>query len=146
MAALIVAVMALAQNNTFIMPKHFTSDINYMIPMKFNPRSVSGYTFEMIGDSVNINLPYIGEAYSAPMPSNDGMNFNCKAEKLEFGKTKKGDVTITFEARNNNGTCKFFVTAFSNNTIDIDVTPQNSSICSYRGNWEVADEDKKDKK
>lgn len=145
MIALFTTITASAQDKAFTLPKHFTADINYMMPMKFNPRTVSGYTLEMIGDSVSITLPYMGEAYSAVLPGDNNMDFYCKAEKLEFGKTKKGAVTISFEAKKDSQRCKFFITAYDNSTIEVDITPENASMCSYRGNWEAATEDKKKK-
>lgn len=135
----ISALLAYAQQKTFNMPKNFKADINYMVPMKYEPRSVSGYSLEMRGDSVFVALPYIGEMFTAPVPGSEGMTFDNKVENLEYGTTKKGAHTISFETSNGAEKFRFYITAFDNNTIDIDLTPSNATSCSYRGNWEEAE-------
>lgn len=119
----------------------FTSDINEMTPMSFPSRSaLSGFSFDMRGDSAFVHLPYMGEVYN-PTFSNDGLNFEEPCTELTVTQTKKKDGRrVILNVRHDIVTYKFTVTLWDGGRIDIFMQPSNAQCCSYMGDWSVKGE------
>ncbi|MBQ0143139.1 MAG: DUF4251 domain-containing protein, partial [Prevotellaceae bacterium] len=119
-----------------ILPKNFKTTITYMSPSKYPSASVTDFSFEMRGDTVELHLPYMGEVYSASF-DNEGLNF---AEPFKIThheiNSKKQRETIEIETRHKSISYKLNITGFDNGTMDIVLFPSNAESCSYRGTWE----------
>lgn len=125
----------ISSGKSLFLPENFKVDITYIYPMRFQPRSVSGFSMTIKRDSVDLYLPYEGELYSAPI-GNDGLNFKENATNVKRKQGKKGAEEMTFKLRHQSFVYDFRLTAFDNGNIDLSVQPSNGQSCSYSGTWE----------
>ena len=115
----------------------FKADINEMSPMSYPARSgLSDFSFEMRNDSAFVHLPYMGEVYN-PTYNNEGLNFEAPCVGLIVKPTKKKDGRmIEFSLKHDIVSCRFNITLWDNNRIDIFMQPSNAQSCNYMGEWE----------
>src|SRR5690348_17187508 len=71
------------------------------------------YDLRVSGDSVIVNLPYYGRAYSAPMGNDAGLNFT--STKSDYSsKWKKNQWQITIKPRDYRDINEIYLTVFNN--------------------------------
>lgn len=133
----LVATSAHAQSRT---PRHFRADIDYMMPLRYQSRTVMDFSLEMRGDTVEVHLPYIGEVYTHSF-SNDGLNFAEPVKGLKQGRDKKGNHVITFETRHDIVNYAFRLTLSDKGDVQIGLNPSNAQYCSYTGTWERTEQE-----
>lgn len=120
-----------------------------MSPMSFPVKDVSpDYFIKVNGDTLDCYLPYMGEAYTAPI-DNDGLNFKTVIKNYEektVTKKKSTKRVITFEARKNGvESFHFQLTIWDNENADLFLLPSNAQSISYTGEM-VPFEEKEKKK
>lgn len=108
--------------------------VNMAITMRGNTIPVSAdHILELRGDSVTACLPYFGRAYSAPMGTDNVLDFSVRASGMTVESTDDGAKRITFSARTIEDLFKFRVTIYDNGRATIDVQPQQRERISFDG-------------
>lgn len=123
------------------LPQNFSVDIDFIQPLRFTPRNVSGFSMDVKGDSVFLYLPYEGELHTASLGGNS-LDFDNKASEMKRVMDKKGAEIVTFKMHRDAFFYEFRIVAFDNNNIDIQMQPSNGDACSYSGRWREFDEKK----
>lgn len=114
--------------------KHYTIDVNRMIPMNGQSRQLtSSYSLTIKGDTVVSHLPYFGQAYSVPYGGGKGLIFDAPITVYTQSFDEKGTAKISFQTRSEDDVYRFNVQIFSNGSSSIQVTPNNRQSISFYG-------------
>lgn len=120
--------------------KHFTIDVNRMIPMSGPSKSLtSDYSLKLKGDTLISYLPYFGEAYSIPYGGGKGLNFEAPITDYSLTWNKKGVAVVKFKARTNEDNFSFRIQIFDNGTSSIQISPINRQSITFYGELDPDD-------
>ena len=95
--------------------------------------TINGYEVRLEGDKIESVLPYVGEAYVAPMGGDEGLNFTGTIldRKIEVGNK---NVKLTLEVRSeHNERYTYFFTVYPGGSTNLEVIPENKQSISFRG-------------
>lgn len=124
--------------NRRITSANYKVDVRTAFPM--SGRSVplsSRYSIEIRNDSVISNLPYFGRAYNIPYGGGNGLNFKEALKDYTMKRDRKGNILVTFGARNSEDMYDFRLKVYPNGATGIDVNMQNRQSISFQGELET---------
>jgi len=76
--------------------RSFTIDVNYMIPLRGQARSVSSYSISVDGTTLNSHLPYFGEARNVPYGGGNGLSFKDNIDEYSDKAGRKTTAPSSF--------------------------------------------------
>lgn len=122
--------------------RDYTIDVDRMIPTKGRTVSLTWpYSVTIKGDSINSYLPYFGEAYSAVIGRQDGLNFEGTVYNYKTSITKKGDTKIEFSAHTFEDRYNYDITVYPNGAATVHVSPDRKSSVSFDGKLKMDDKE-----
>ena len=91
--------------------KQMHIDITSMSTMRYGSRTVTpDFFLELKGDSIRSYLPYLGQAYQAPMMSpSQGLNFETKAKNISVTQSKRNLSRIEIDLKTNEDTYLYVI-------------------------------------
>jgi hypothetical protein len=106
-----------------------------MTPSAGRTRQInSGFSFDVKGDTLQIYLPYIGKAYSAPMnPSDAGYDFTSTSYDYAVKEGKKDRYNVTIKTKDKFTGSTFYFTVFDNGTASLQANSNDKQAISYNG-------------
>lgn len=113
--------------------RSYQIDINYMIPMRGMSKSVSGYSLTVEGDSIDSQLPYIGQAQSIPYGGGKGLSFQADINSYTDKGLEKDCRTIVIDVRNDEDHYVYTLDIFDSGDASVSVRCDNRDDISYRG-------------
>jgi len=120
--------------------RSFTIDVNYMIPLRGQARSVSSYSISVDGTTLNSHLPYFGEARNVPYGGGNGLSFKDNIDEYSDKGWQKDNRTIVLSVKTEEDTFVFSINVFTNGTATIIVHGRNRDDITYRGNLRLEEE------
>ncbi len=104
----------------------------------FHKTLTSEYSMTVNGDDAKAHLPYVGEAYSAPMSGNGGIEFDGAmqdyATKITSKKKEKNDqIIVTFQVKGEDDTYKCTLSVSKSGSATLSVNSTNRNSISYSG-------------
>ena len=115
--------------------KHFVFQPTMMTPSRGRTRHVDpGYFFKVNGDTLQVYLPYIGRAYSAPIdPSDAGFDFTSTSYNYTVTEGKKKSYEITIKTKDKTSNAEFYLTVYDNGTAYLRASSSDKESISYNG-------------
>jgi hypothetical protein len=94
----------------------------------------SGERLEIFGDSLTVDLPYFGRAYSAPIdPSNGGFHFTSADYEYTLKEKKKGGWNILIKPKDNRDVQQLILDISSESMASLQVISNNRQSISFNG-------------
>ena len=117
--------------------KQMHIDITSMNTMRYGSRAVTpDFFLELKGDSVRSYLPYLGQAYQAPMMSpSQGLNFVTKAKSLKVSQPKKDQSRIEIDMKTDEDTYHYVIDLYDSGKAYIHVRSQHRDPISFDGDF-----------
>lgn len=118
-----------------IQNKQFIFRPNNMIPASGRLRVLDyGYSLQVKNDSLIVNLPYFGKAYTAPINATDvGYNFTSTDFSYSISPLKKDSYNITIKTNDRVYNPTFAFTVFNNGNANLLVNSSDKQQISYNG-------------
>lgn len=112
-------------------------DITSMNTMRYGSRTVtSDFYLELKGDSVISYLPYLGQAYRAPMMSPpQGLNFVTKARSISVTQPKTDHSRIELDIKTDEDTYNYVIELYDSGKAHIHVHSQLRDPISFDGEF-----------
>jgi hypothetical protein len=106
-----------------------------MTPSGGRTRQITGgFAFDVKGDTLQVYLPYIGKAYSAPMnPSDAGYDFTSTSYDYTVKEGKKDKYNVTIKTNDKSVNATFYFTVFDNGTATLQANSNDKQSISYHG-------------
>ena len=95
------------------------------------------YYVSVIGDRVEVFLPYFGRAYSIPYGGGEGLDFEAPLSDYSETTKKNGRREITFTARTAEERYDFTLTVFPLGESNLAITPTNRQTISFSGSFDL---------
>lgn len=100
------------------------------------------YDMVVSADSVNVQLPYFGRAFTAPLdPREGGISFISTDFAYQEKQNSKGKRTIEIEPRDYQDIRRLILTVFSNGDATLRVSSLNREMITFNGLVEPANKD-----
>jgi len=117
--------------------KQMHIDITSMNTMRYGSRAVTpDFFLELKGDSVRSYLPYLGQAYQAPMMSpSQGLNFVTKAKSMKVSQPKKDQSRIEIDMKTDEDTYHYVIDLYDSGKAYIHVRSQHRDPISFDGDF-----------
>jgi len=114
-------------------------DILSMNTLRYGSRVVTPDFFvELIGDTLNSYLPYLGQAYHAPLLSSaQGLNFKKRAENIVQSTPKSNLTRLDISVRTSEDVYQYRIEIYDSGKAFIHVRSQYRDPVSYDGNLAV---------
>ena len=118
--------------------KQMHIDITSMSTMRYGSRTVTpDFFLELKGDSIRSYLPYLGQAYQAPMMSpSQGLNFETKAKNISVTQSKRNLSRIEIDLKTNKDTYLYVIELYDSGKAYIHVRSQHRDPISFDGDFE----------
>ena len=119
--------------------KTLTFEPEFATPMKGGRRYLDpGYTLKLKPDTLVIDLPYFGRAYSVDYGASDG-GLKATSYKFEYSvkERKKGGWDITIKTKDLKDQLQMELTVFENGSASLNVNSTNRQPISYDGKIQV---------
>lgn len=113
--------------------RSYEIEINYMIPMREMAQSVSGYSLTVEGDSIDSQLPYIGQAQNIPYGGGKGLSFQADINSYTDKGLDKDCRTIVIDARNEEDHYVYTLDFYDSGDASVSVRCDNRDDISFRG-------------
>lgn len=98
-----------------------------------------GYFLRVNGDTLKVNLPYFGRAYSAPIdPSDAGFDFTSTNFTYTVSPGKKNSHNISIKTKDRTYNTEFTLTVYDNGTAYLRASGSDREPVSYNGNLKEA--------
>ena len=126
-----VATSAVNAINTLLPPGNTGASVNILGTQNH---------FQIIGDSLSVDLPYFGEQQLGGTigTSDVGINFEGKIDREKFTfNDKKQTYELNFYMKESQENYKVFLTLYPNRTSYLTIYSSSRTTISYRGNWKV---------
>lgn len=112
----------------------------------FTKSLTSEYSLTIKGDSANAYLPYVGEAYSAPIGESGAVIFDnimesFNSELKEHKKEKNNMLILSFKVKGEGGMYDCHLSVGKSGYASLVVIPSNKQSVSYSGNIEPLDKE-----
>ena len=139
--ALILCMQTQAQDSTkqtiktVIDAKHFVFQPTTMTPSKGRTKHLDlGYFLKVNGDTLKVDLPYVGRAYSAPIdPSDAGFHFTSTNYTYTVTEGKKKSYDIIVKTKDKTSNADFYLTVYDNGTAYLRINSTDRESISYNG-------------
>jgi hypothetical protein len=117
--------------------KQMHIDITSMNTMRYGSRAVTpDFFLELKGDSVRSYLPYLGQAYQAPMMSpSQGLNFVTKAKSIKVSQPKKDQSRIEIDMKTDEDSYHYVIDLYDSGKAYIHVRSQHRDPISFDGDF-----------
>ncbi len=117
--------------------KQMHIDITSMNTLRYGSRTVTpDFFLELKGDSVRSYLPYLGQAYQAPMMSpSQGLNFVTKAKSMKVSQPKKDQSRIEIDMKTEEDTYNYVIDLYDSGKAYIHVRSQHRDPISFDGDF-----------
>ena len=117
--------------------KQMHIDITSMNTMRYGSRAVTpDFFLELKGDSVRSYLPYLGQAYQAPMMSpSQGLNFVTKAKSIRTSQPKKDQSRIEIDMKTDEDSYHYVIDLYDSGKAYIHVRSQHRDPISFDGDF-----------
>jgi hypothetical protein len=117
--------------------KQMHIDITSMNTMRYGSRTVTpDFFLELKGDSVISYLPYLGQAYQAPMTSpSQGLNFETRAKSISVTQSKKDLFSIEINMKTDEDTYNYVIELYDSGKVYIQVRSQHKDPISFDGDF-----------
>ena len=118
--------------------KQMHIDITSMSTMRYGSRTVTpDFFLELKGDSIRSYLPYLGQAYQAPMMSpSQGLNFETKAKSMKVTQPKKELSRIEIDMKTDEDTYNYVIELYDSGKAYIHVRSLHRDPISFDGDFE----------
>lgn len=115
--------------------KHFSFQPLTMIPQEGSTKHLTpGFSLKISGDSLNCYLPYFGQAYSAPIGTNDaGYNFTSTQFDYAVVSRKKELYQVKIKVKDKTSNPEFDITVYNNGTAYMQANSSNKQSITYNG-------------
>lgn len=99
------------------------------------PMAGENYTFRLFGDSVQMNLPYVGRSHQA-VTDYSQVGFNFKTGGLDYvvKERKRGGWNVQIRLRNATNVSQMVLNVLRSGSATLHLTPRNKQPISYQGN------------
>jgi hypothetical protein len=123
------------QLKALIDSRHYTFNAQSATAVGGKSRQLTSlYTISVSGDSLNVNLPYYGVAYSAnPGDTNGGISFSSTSFTYEVLNTKKGDWFIVITPKNEKNASKIQLSITTSGYATVQITSNYRQLISFYG-------------
>lgn len=99
------------------------------------PIAGENYTLRLFGDSLQMNLPYVGRSHQAITDySQVGFNFRTGGLDYEVKDRKRGGWNVEIRPRNSTNVSQLMLNVLKNGSATLHLTPRNKQPISYQGN------------
>lgn len=114
-------------------------DVTSMSTMRYGTRMVtSDFFLRLHGDTLQSYLPYLGQAYQAPMASPArGLNFEERITRLTESRPKADQVRLDIDVKTDEDTYHYIVDIFNTGKADIRVQSQHRDAISFNGDCQL---------
>ncbi len=114
-------------------------DVTSMSTMRYGTRMVtSDFFLRLHGDTLQSYLPYLGQAYQAPMASPArGLNFEERIARLTESRPKADQVRLDIDVKTDEDTYHYIVDIFNTGKADIRVQSQHRDAISFNGDCQL---------
>lgn len=128
------------QVNDFTVLKKMVNEKNFdfvaerMNPAQGMPRNLTSfYDLKVSNDSLNVQLPYIGQSSFPPIdPSQSPMNFISTTFEYSFTESNN-KLNVTIKPKDNSKVQQFLFEIFSNGNATLSVNSSDKQSISYQG-------------
>lgn len=130
-----MSLQTLAQDaKSSIESKHFSYQAQTMYPTKGPTRQLEpGYSFELKGDTLICNLPYMGRVYTPTIGGDAGFHFTATGVEYSTKVRKKGGWDVRIKAKDKNVQRQFDLTVSEDGSASLTVTSSDRESARYRG-------------
>lgn len=117
----------------------FSFDAETALPQRGRMIPISyGYGFKLNKDTLNVDLPYFGRAYVAPIdPSQGGIRFTITDFDYQAKEGRKGGWDVIIKPRNHNDVQQMQLSISADGYASLQVTSTNREPIAYRGKINV---------
>lgn len=114
-------------------------DVTSMSTMRYGTRMVtSDFFLRLHGDTLQSYLPYLGQAYQAPMASPArGLNFEERIVRLTESRPKADQVRLDIDVKTDEDTYHYIVDIFNTGKADIRMMSQHRDAISFNGDCQL---------
>jgi hypothetical protein len=110
-------------------------DVTMMNSMRYGSRTVTpDFYLELRGDTLRSYLPYLGQAYQAPMMSpSQGLNFETRAKSIRVTQPKRSVSRIEMDLKTDEDTFLYVIELYDTGKAYILVRSQHRDPISFDG-------------
>lgn len=118
-----------------IQKKAYSFVVQQVSPLRGpNIQMTSYYEVKISGDTMRVDLPYFGRAFSAPIdPRQGGFNFTSTSFDYKIKKRRKAGWSINIRPMDHRDVQELNMTVFKNGTATLRVISNNRQAISYQG-------------
>lgn len=120
-----------------LVKKQFIFFVQSVVPPGGQSMPIAGenYTLRLFGDSLQMNLPYVGRSHQAITDySQVGFNFRTGGLDYEVKDRKRGGWNVEIRPRNSTNVSQLMLNVLKNGSATLHLTPRNKQPISYQGN------------
>ncbi|MFV0346279.1 MAG: DUF4251 domain-containing protein [Bacteroidales bacterium] len=130
----------IAMIDSLITNKTYSFEAQSAQPMGFRNINLSSlYSVDFNGDSVRVDLPYFGRAYSSAGYGEDGGIHLDSVTNYEMTKKDDGSYRITFDGKDDHNEYNFDMSSSNEGFASLSITITNKSQISFQGVIEKLD-------
>lgn len=136
---MLVSMSAIAQDtaselNVWVENKTYVFEARSMSPLRGSVRQLTSlYTLKIKGDTLQCDLPYLGQVYQASYGGDAGLKFDSYQSEYNAVVRKKGGWDIKIKTKDLPGQRTFYLTIFSNGNASLSVNSTDRQAISYSG-------------
>jgi hypothetical protein len=114
--------------------RHFTVDVDYMLPSSGSPRFLNApYSLFVNDEKIVSYLPYFGRAYSIPYGGGKGLNFNSTITEYTMKQDDNGKTLIDLQTATDEDRYYYHIEVFANGNTLITVSSNQRQQISFQG-------------
>ena len=118
-----------------VQSKRMRIEVTSMYTLRYGSRSVTpDFYLELLGDSIRSYLPYLGQAYQAPMASpSEGLNFDTHILTLSESRPKKDFSRLEIGVKTTEDSYLYTIDLYDSGKAYIHVRPQRRDPIGFDG-------------
>ena len=111
-------------------------DVTSLNTLRYGSRMVTpAFYLGLRGDTLRSYLPYLGQAYQAPMASPaQGLNFEARIDRLRESSPRNHQTTLDIEVKTQEDAYHYLLEVFDTGKASIRVQSQHRDAISFDGN------------
>ena len=119
--------------------RHWRINISSMNTMRYGSRIVtSDFYLELRGDTLCSYLPYLGQAYQAPLGSPpEGLNFEVPIKELKTKHPKADKTEMDIDVKTREDAYHYYIEVYDTGKASISVHSQNHDPISFDGDCDI---------
>jgi len=131
-----IQVRAQDEYKALLESKRYTFEAESMTPQRGGMRQLTpGYAIKVTGDTVVVDLPYIGRAYNASYNTDDaGMTFTSRDFEHAIAEKKKGGWRVTIRPKDVRSSPRINLDVSKTGRTTVNITSADKAAISYYGN------------